>query len=300
VTIRKNFPSLNALLVLESAARHGSFTEAAHELGVTQGAVSRQVAMLEDELGAPLFVRRHRAIEPTPQCQLLSASLAGCFAKIQESIELFQARGDERMVTIGATIGISSLWLLPRIAEFRRKYPAAQIKLVSQDTRFNLDSGEVDVVVRFGVPPFDDGQTLASRNDVVFPVCAPSYLKTLQAAGNSFAGAVDLIAQDIPERSWMTWSDWFMRANISHASSSPRLLFNHYTEVLEAARAGNGVALGWGLLVNNYLNDGTLVRLGEQGVQAESRYNVVVPWRQKPNPVRDVLISWLAERLSQV
>jgi DNA-binding transcriptional LysR family regulator len=298
--IRKDFPSLNALVVLEAAVRHCSFTEAATELRVTQGAVSRQIAMLEEQLGAPLFVRRHRTIEPTPQCQLLAASLAGCFAKITESIELFQAKDKERMVTIGATIGISSLWLLPRIGEFRKKYPSAQIKLVSQDSRFNLDSGEVDVVVRFGTPPFDDGQTLASRTDVVFPVCSPAYLQTMEKEGHAFPLGADLIAQELPDRSWMTWSDWFLRAGISSANTRPSLLCNHYTEVLEAARAGNGVALGWGLLVQDLLNTGALVRLSDAVVQAENRYNVVVPWRQKPNPVRDVLIDWLAECLSRV
>lgn len=298
--IRRSFPSLNALVVLEAAVRHCSFTETATELGVTPGAVSRQIAMLEEELGAPLFIRKHRAIEPTPQCQMLAASLGVCFAKLMESIELFQAKGPDQVVTIGATIGISSLWLLPRIAEFRKRYPDAQIKLVSQDSRFNLDNGEVDVVVRFGTPPFDDGQTVASRTDVVFPVCAPEYLKTLEEKGLNFPEGADLIAQEIPDRSWLTWGDWFLRAGIANANTTPALLFTHYTEVLEAARAGSGVAPGWGMLVNNFLADGSLVRIGKLSVRAENRYNVVVPWRQKSNPVRDVLIDWLAECLSSV
>lgn len=297
--IQKGFPSLNALVVLESAVRHRSFTAAAAELKVTQAAVSRQVALLEEELGAPLFVRKHRAIEPTPQCLLLASSLAGSFAKITESIELFRAKDQQRTVTIGATIGISALWLLPRLGEFRARFPSAQIKLVSQDARINLDSGEVDVLVRFGTPPFDDGQTLASRSDEVFPVCAPAYRDKLAAAGKSFPDGVDLIANNIPDRSWFTWNDWFVRAGISTENHTPSLLLGHYTEVIDAARAGHGVALGWGVLVNSLLNQGSLVRLMEASVQAEGRYNVVVPWRQKPNPVREVLIDWLAECLSR-
>jgi len=297
--IRKGFPSLNALVVLESAVRHRSFTVAAAELGVTQTAVSRQVALLEEELGVPLFVRKHRAIEPTPPCLVLATTLANSLAKITESVDLIRGTGLQRPVTIGATLGISSLWLLPRIGEFRKKFPSAQIRLLSQDSRFSLDSGEVDVVVRFGTPPFDDGQTLASRSDEVFPVCSPTYQKMLNEAGHVFPQGADLIGQDIPERSWFTWSDWFVRAGVGSANSTPSLFFSHYTEVLEAARAGNGVALGWGVLVDASLRDGSLVRLGEKGVQAESRYNVVVPWRQKPNPIRDVLIDWLAECLSR-
>ena len=297
--IRKNFPSLNALVVLESAVRLRSFTAAATELGVTQAAVSRQVAALEEELGAALFVRKHRAIEPTAKCLILASSLARSFSTIAESVDLFRTDDQQQVVTIGATLGVSALWMLPRLGEFRAKFPEVQIKLVSQDSRINLDNNEVDVLVRFGNPPFDDGQTLATRSDEVFPVCSPDYLARLQAQGKSFPDEVDLIAHAIPERSWFTWSDWFVRAGINARQSTPHLLFSHYTEVLEAARAGHGVALGWRVLVDAYMKSGSLVRLGDVAVQAEGRYNLMVPWKQKPNPMRQVLIDWLADSLSQ-
>lgn len=298
--IRKSFPSLNALVVLEAAVRLRSFTAAAIELSVTQAAVSRQVAMLEEELGAELFVRKHRAIEPTPQCLMLASSLANSFAKIAESIELFRAEDHQRTVTIGATLALSTLWLLPRIGEFRKKFPSTQIRLISQDSRINLGSADVDVVVRFGNPPFDDGQTLASRSDEVFPVCAPDYVKKLGSDASKFPqGELELIGQEVPERSWFNWNDWFLRAGHGNYKNPPSLLFQHYTEVLAAARAGHGVALGWGMLVQHYLQDGSLVRLGLDSVPAEGRYNVVVPWQQKANPAREVLVEWLAEALSR-
>lgn len=298
--IRKSFPSLNALLVLEAAVRLRSFTAAAAELSVTQAAVSRQIAMLEEELGAALFARKHRAIEPTPQCLMLASSLAHSFGKIAESIELFRAEDQQSTVTIGATLAISSLWLLPRLSEFRQKFPATQIKLISQDSRINLGSGEADVVVRFGSPPFNDGQTMASRSDEVFPVCSPDYAKKLSSNTLAFPqGDVDLVAQEVPERSWFTWNDWFIRAGLGANKKQSALQFQHYTEVLEAARAGHGVALGWGMLVQSYLQNGSLVRLGELSVQAEGRYNVVVPWQQKSNPASEVLIEWLADCLSR-
>lgn len=297
--IRKAFPSLNALLVLETAARMRSFTAAAAELGVTQAAVSRQVAMLEAELGAPLFVRRHRAIEPTPACALLASSLASSFARITESVEVFRARNPQRTITIGATTGVSALWLLPRMGELRTRFPDAQIRLISQDSRINLDSGEVDVLMRFGTPPFDDGQTLASRADEVFPVCSPEYRDRMASSGKHFPDGTDLIANDIPDRSWFTWHDWFARAGISADHGDASLQFSHYTEVLDAARAGHGVALGWGVLVNALLRQGALVRLGDAAVKPEGRYNLVVPLRQKPDPLRETLVAWLAESLSR-
>ncbi|WP_028998547.1 LysR substrate-binding domain-containing protein [Azohydromonas australica] len=297
--IRKNFPSLNALLVLEAAVRHRSFTVAASELGVTQAAVSRQVAMLEEQLDTLLFTRKHRAIEPTPQCLQLASALALSFANIAESVDMIRSTKRQETITIGATLAFSTLWLLPRIGEFRKRYPLVQIRVMSQDSRINLNSGDVDVIVRFGLPPFDDGQVVASRTDEVFPVCSPEYAQRLGSARSMFpSAACELIGHEVPDWTWYTWPDWFGRAGIVATNSAPRLSFNYYTEALQAARAGQGIALGWSTLVQGYLDDGSLVRLGNAVVAAEGRYNVVVPLRRKANPLRDILVDWLASSLS--
>lgn len=300
MAIRKHLPSLNALLVLEAAARHGSFTAAAAELGVTQAAISRQVALLEEQLGTLLFVRRHRAVEPTPKCRLLASSLAINFTNIAESVEILRSTRRQDAVTIGATLGFSTLWLLPRIGEFRKLYPTVQIRVVSQDTRMTLGGSDVDVLVRFGVPPFDDGLVVASRADEVFPVCSPDYARRLGDPMRAFSEpGHELISHDVPDRSWYSWADWFSRAGIVARNAEPGLTFNHSTESLQAARAGHGIALGWGVLVQGYLDDGSLVRLGDVVVAAEGRYNVLVPMRRRVHPLRDIFVEWLAGSLSK-
>lgn len=297
--IRIPLPSLNALLVLEAAVRHRSFTAAAVELGVTQAAVSRQIAALEEQLGTPLFVRRHRAVEPTAPCQLLASSLAISFANIAESVEALRSSKRQDTVTVGATLAFSSFWLLPRIAEFRERYPSAQIRVVSQDSRIALGGGDVDLAVRFGVPPFDDGLVVASRADQVFPVCSPDYARRFGGADPFAAGSYELIEHEVPDRSWYVWSDWFSRAHIAARQVQPALSVRHFTEALQAARAGHGIALGWGLLVQGYLDDGSLVRLGNAVVEAEGRYNVLLPVRRTLHPLRDVFVEWLAGSLSK-
>lgn len=298
--MRKNFPSLNALVVLEAAVRHRGFTAAAVELGVTQAAVSRQIAALEAGLDTLLFVRKHRTVEPTPQCQLLAASLAVSFANIAESVEVARSTRRQDAVTVGATLAVSTFWLLPRLSEFRAQYPAAQIRVMSQDSRFNLSAGDVDVIVRYGVPPFDDGVVMASRSDEVFPVCSPDYLARSGVTEQAFlAGKCDLIDHDVPDRSWYAWHDWFGRAGVPASRARPSLRFNYYTEAIQAARGGHGVAMGWGLLAQGDLAEGALVRLGDKVVAAEGRYNVVVPARRKLNPMRDIFIEWLAASLSR-
>jgi len=295
---RKSIPSLSALLALEAAARHRSITLAAGELGVTQAAVSRQIAALEAELGQLLFHRRHRAIEPTETCLALTASLATSFTAIRQSVELARSRGGDTIVTIGTTLAFSTLWLMPRLRAFRDAVPMAQVRMVARDSRIGLDTGEADVVVRFGVPPFDDGRLISACRDVVAPVCAPTFAERIRDADHFMTAPTDLIENDVTDRQWYSWSDWFARAGLGTTIRARSMHFNHYTDAIEAARAGEGVALGWMTLCERYIDDGTLVRLGTREVVPEGTYNVLLPGRRTSDPVAELAARWLSEQLS--
>ncbi len=295
---RKNIPSLNALVALEATARNRSITLAAHELGVTQAAVSRQIGAIETNLGTKLFLRRHRAIEPTENCLELAASLAASFASIRQSVEQARPRLGPQTVVIGATLAFSTLWLLPRLREFRGTFPAMQVRLVSRDSRIGLEAGEVDMVIRYGLPPFDDGVVIGSRPDEVFPVCTPSLAARVEDADTFLTDAHGLIENDVSDRQWYGWAKWFAHTGLRWPGRSPAMCFNHYTDALEAARAGQGVALGWGMLCDRFLRDGSLVRLGGRTVVPDGRYHVLVPSRRQPTPMVELVARWLSERLT--
>ncbi|TBY56269.1 LysR family transcriptional regulator [Rhizobium leguminosarum bv. viciae] len=290
---RKRIPSLTALVTLEAVLRKKSFTMAATELGVTQAAVSRQIALLEEEFGQPLFVRKHRANEPTAACINLGATLAKSFADIAEGVEALQSRSQD-VLTIGATVAFSSFWLLPRLAEFRRANPGILVRVISQDSPIALDDGEVDVAIRYGVPPFSDGTVIASRGDVICPVCSPDYLRR---RGDGPPGPLDeFIETDVLDRSWYSWAQWFSLTG-ANIEIKPSLRFNHYTETIAAARAGQGIALGWRMLVGTFLEDGTLVQVDGGELAAEDRYNVIVPVKAKRSNARDLAAAWLTASL---
>ncbi|MBX4976821.1 LysR family transcriptional regulator [Rhizobium lentis] len=290
---RKRLPSLTALVTLEAVLRRKSFTVAASELGVTQAAVSRQIAALEEELGQPLFLRKHRSIEPTAACVSLGATLAKSLADIAESVEAIQSRGQD-VVTIGATVAFSSFWLLPRLAEFRRANPSILVRVISQDSPIALDDGEIDVAIRYGMPPFSDGTVIASRGDIITPVCSPDYLKR---RGNGPLGSGDeFIETDVVDRSWYSWSQWFSLTG-ANVEFKPSLRFNHYTETIAAARAGQGIALGWRMLIGTFLEDGTLVQADGGELVAEDRYNVIVPIKAKRSNARNLAAAWLTASL---
>jgi DNA-binding transcriptional LysR family regulator len=295
---RKNIPSLNALVALEAATRNRSITLAAHELGVTQAAVSRQIVAIEANLGAKLFHRRHRAIEPTDNCLELAASLAASFAAIRQAVEQARACVGPQTVVIGATLAFSTLWLLPRLREFRDTFPAMQVRLVSRDSRIGLESGEVDLVIRYGLAPFDDGVVIGSHADELFPVCAPDFATRVEDADTSLADVQSLIENDVSDRAWYDWAKWFAQAGLRWPGRSPAMRFNHYTDALEAARAGQGIALGWKMLCDRFLSDRSLVRIGTRTVIPDGQYNVLLPSRREASPMAALAAQWLSGQLT--
>ena len=294
---RKKLPSLTALVALEAAIRHRSFTAAAKELGVTQAAVSRLIALLEDDFGRPLFNRGHRTIEPTPACLILGAALAESFSSIADSVDAVRASVSD-VVTIGATIAFSSLWLLPKIAEFRQLNPEVQIRVVSQDSKLDLTHGGIDIAVRYGVPPFNDGTVLASSGDRIYPVCSPDYAISHDLR-NFPLGDHELIDTDVPNRSWYRWADWFARIGKKPANSRSMLRFTHYNETISAACAGQGVALGWDTLIKTHVAEGRLVRVGDLELEAEGRHNIVVPLNARRSATADFTAGWLTQALQR-
>lgn len=294
---RKKFPSLTALLALEATIRNRSVTLAARELGVTQAAVSRQIAVLEEEFGRSLFSRGHRAIEPTPSCMVLGDVLAESFANIADAVDALRGKSGD-VVTIGATIAFSSFWLLPKLAEFREKHPGIQIRVVSQDSKFRLDAGEVDIVLRYGTPPFNDGTVIASRGDRIFPVCAPAYAARHDLSRFP-AGNFDLIETDVPNRKWYQWADWFSRVGRKAENIVPSLRFSHYTETFSAARAGQGIAIGWETLIKPFLDDGTLIKVGTVEFEAEGRHAILVPFDAASSAESNLVTNWLISALQR-
>lgn len=293
---RRKISSLSALVALEAVTRHRSITSAAREIGVTQAAVSRHIAALEEDFGRPLFTRTHRAVQPTAECLLLARALAENFHGIAEAIASVRTTSRD-VVTVGAPVGFSHLWLAPRLLRFRDVHPGAAFRVVSRDDRIDLGSGEVDMVIRFGNGPFPDGTIVASRADRIFPVCSPAY-----AADHDLSAfpdcPFDLIEQDVPDRSWMRWADWFAQTGTrpSHATSSLR--FTYFTDTLLAAKSGAGIAMGWDMLLGDNLERGALVRVGMKEIASQAAYNLVAAQGRKPSPQVELVKNWLAQELA--
>lgn len=292
-SFKRTMLSVNALVTFEAALRLKSFTAAAGELNVTQAAVSRQVRMLEEELGVKLFKRGHRRVEPTAAGAVLGATLSQSFTTISDAIEMIRRPSESDTLTVGASVAFSHFWLLPRLSSFRRSYPDVNIRVVSQDSPFDLRAGDVDVAMRYGTPPFANGKIVATTRDVVFPVCSPDFAANLPDA---FAlrdlAAVPLIASDAPESAWIGWIDWFRMAGLRGPIPRAKLQFSQYTDCISAALAGEGVALGWNLIVGQFIAKGTLVPVTDSVVEPPASYNAVVPDDRRTSAAVDGFVAW--------
>ena len=291
---------MSALATFEAAARLSSFTQAALELGVTQAAVSRQIKLLEEDLNTRLFVRAHRRVVLTSAGSALAATVSGAFNNMAVMIETIRQPLVLDTVTVGASLAFSHFWILPRVAGFRAAHPEIKLKLVADDSVTDLRHDRLDVAVRFGRPPFRDALSIASLTDSVFPVCSP---KLLNAHGTSVETAsllqLPLIASDTVNPTWLTWRTWAqgvgLGPEIGRASDVSRLRFNHYTDTIQAAANGEGVALGWAALLKGHLEEGRLVRIGRDTLTLEDAYHLLVPLGREQSAPTDIFVAWMAD-----
>ena len=169
-------PALSQLHTFEAVARRMSFTAAADELCLTQSAVSRQIKSLETDLGRPLFLRRHRAIELTPEgCQLFEAVTRG-LDEIADCVRDLRAATDMPQITVAASVAFSYYWLMPRLERFAERYPEIDLRVLATDHEVDLTRQGADVAALHGDGNWDGVDARFLFGERVYPVCSPIYL----------------------------------------------------------------------------------------------------------------------------
>lgn len=292
--LRQSVSSLGALATFEAAARLSGFTRAADELGVTQAAVSRQIKLLEAELNTPLFVRGHRKVELTPAGAVLARALTDAFDQVSDALDVIRRPTQRKTVTVGATLAFTHFWLLPRLPAFRAAHPGVELRLVSQDSGFDLRSDPLDVLIHFGKPPFEGARLLASLPERVYPVCAPA----LAHIGRPLE-TLPLIGCEWVDPSWLGWKKWAHLAGVAPVNRPAAIRFTQYSDAIYSAIAGEGVALGWEALVGPMIADGRLVRVGEGEVVPDEANMLLVPSFRSPSKVASAFTEWLVAAFAE-
>ncbi len=266
-------PPLQNLRAFEAAARLASFTAAARELCLTQGAISRQIRMLEERLRVTLFERGDRGVHLTQAGQRYQAVVAEALHAIARGTTEVASGAGDTTVTVGTSSAIASLWLMPRLTGFRGHQPDLDIRVLASDRDFERSSEEVDLVIEYarGTRPDEDMACLFGEE--IFPVCSPDYLDGRTAPGH--AGALPgetLLVHDDDHPDWMGWSEWLARAGVESGPLRHPIRINNYPTLLQAAVAGEGIALGWSHLVDDFLAAGTLIPLLRDSIDAPGAF----------------------------
>lgn len=296
----KSLPPLNALVAFDAAVRHLSFTRAAEELNVTQGAISRQVRHLEDFLDRPLFVRNKRTLGLTPTGAQYYESVHQSLTMLADATRDVLRDRDDHTVTVATTIAMASFWLLPRISDFQELYPDIDMRILAVDSLSDMRQSEFDIGLCYCRRPPNDIRATPLFSETVFPVCSPRYLERhpeLVDPDNLSSGT--LLCLDVNEE-WLNWQDWFRERGLPQpAVPGRRININNYPLVIQSALNGQGLALGWETLVDDYLASGLLVAPVQTTLVTNSQFYLLEPstgQRQKDGVgyFRDWLQSFVA------
>lgn len=275
-----------------------SFTLAAHELGVTQAAASRQVKHLEETLGVKLFHRLHRSIALTGEGEALYQVVAESMQRIAGVFDRLSNGAEEHELVMATTAAFSQFRLLPRLAALKRSQPGLKLRLTTQMFTSDLRHNHVDVTVRYGNGKWRDGISTLLFDEEVFPVCSPGWLSANAAPATlSELAQSALIDYDSTSEGWLTWEEWFDGLGARVKKFSYALRCSLYTDAIQAARHGQGVALGWGRLVDDLVRAGELVRLPVASLEMNDAYYIVVPRGQAITSPILALVDWLRSDL---
>ncbi|MFJ4112511.1 LysR substrate-binding domain-containing protein [Pseudomonas sp. NPDC089758] len=291
---RRIIPSMTALLEFEAVARNGSITLAARELGVTQAAVSKQIRILEENIGVQLFQRLHRGVRMTSEGQTLFTVMSESLQKVAAVFDRLTEGSGEQQLVLSTTATFSHLRVMPRLNNLQAAMPHIRLRLATQMFTGDLRSHDVDLTVRYGNGRWADGSALHLFDEEIFPVCSPAWL-----ARNSVPSSVeelydaDLLDAEATAEGWMTWPTWFRALGANPPKLHYRLHCQLYTDTIQAALHGHGVALGWGRMLDHLLASGELVRLTDLVIKPKEAYYLVVPQGRDITRTIMGLAEWL-------
>jgi len=285
------FPSLKALRIFEVAARRRGFSRAAEELFLTHGAVSHQIKALEAELGTKLFRRTGRSMLLTEDGERLYRSVHNALDRIAKGVAAVRADDRPQALNVSAPPSLAT-WLVPRLADFRRRHPNLEVNLSASVALVDFSRDEVDLAVRFGsgVWPGVTARRLPLANVGYLVVCSPTYRD----------GRLPVTLQGLRRCALihyphLSWAEFFKRTGMDVETPIRGLRFNEYPLAMRAAIAGQGIMLANPIMVDAELADGRLVRVlrNQPSLPQPSAYYIVYPKDRKLPSKARMFSDWL-------
>jgi LysR family glycine cleavage system transcriptional activator len=289
----RRLPPLNAVRAFEAAARHLSFTKAAEELNVTQAAVSHQVKALEERLQVPLFRRLNRGLVLTGAGASYLRELEDILDRLEQATQRLRASEATGVLTVSTSTSFAAKWLVPRLQRFRERRPDIDVRIDADDALTDFRRDDVDLAIRYGRGTYPGLSSVLLLQDIVFPVCSPKLLEGPHPLRepSDLKHHTLLHDKDVVE----DWLTWLRTAGVTGVDPARGPTFSHSAMLIEAAIAGQGVALGRRSMVARDLREGRLVQPFPLSLEAQFCYWIVCPESNAEKPKIAEFRTWLLE-----
>ena len=292
--MRRRLPPIASLLAFEATARFSSLSRAAAELNVTQPAISRQLKLLERDLGVSLYMRRSRGIALTERGRELFEAISLGFSHILLAAENIRGRS-RSSIALRSTTGFATFWLMPKLNAFAAIYPDVTLRLIVTDRETDMGDESVDIDVRFGTGHWPGTEAIRFLSGEAFAVCSPAFMDAHPNMTISDLPRLPLLEFSGINVRWMPWPVWFKAVGIDAVPPQPRGQFNNYPLLVEAAAVSQGLALGWRHLLDDHIRRGLLVRPFAESVETQDAFWLVRALQPAPSLEADLVWQWLLD-----
>lgn len=287
-------PSLAALEAFEASARHRSFTKAAVELHLTQGAISRAVAALEAQLGTPLFARVRQRIQLTPAGEAYLNKVQPALRRLEAAtLELKAFKGAGGVLNLAILPTFGTKWLIPRMPAFSTAHPEVLVNFTTRIYAFDFEAEELDAAIHLGEGRWPGAVLDHLLDEEVMVVCSPSLIPHLRTP-EDLKGQVLLQMASRPQG----WEEWLAAKGLSGIDGRRGPRFEHHAMVLEAAVAGLGLAVLPTFLVQDELTNGRIVEaFAHTRARSGKAYWLAYPERHRDLPALAAFRRWLLQEV---
>lgn len=288
----KPLPPLNAVRAFEAASRHLNLSRAAEELGVTQGAISKQVIALEDFIGVQLFLREPGGLQLTHEGGNLKEAIAPAFSTLAEAFSRYSRRSPRSSaIRISTVASFASQFLVPRLSRFKERFPNCELEFLTSIRLVDLSREEFDIAVRYGPGSWEGVQSEPLSGGTLTPVCSPD---VFARAGGDLS---KLLADNrrIQSAASNEWRNWAEAAGVDLAQVLPTFIMEEFTVAIAGALAGEGLALSPDVLVMDRIRRGELVQFSPVSARTGYCYHIVHTTAALRRPFVPQVIAWLRD-----
>jgi LysR family glycine cleavage system transcriptional activator len=292
---RRLIPDVTTLQAFECAARHGSFTQAAHELNLTQSAVSRQIKDLEEQLGVLLFERVRQRVVLSDDGRRFLPEVRKLLHQTEETmLRAMASASSEHSLSIATLPTFGSRWLTPRIPGFLAEHPGTIINIASRSAPFDFDEENFDLAIHYGQPVWARAACSYLCSEEILPAASPELLKAWNPSEPKDLEAAPLLHLATRPK---LWAQWFELNGGSADTAYRGHRFDQFSMVIESAVAGLGFALLPKYLIEQELAHGRLAVVFDRPMETENSYYLVVPEGKLENPLSQAFRAWIARQV---